>query len=158
LIVDCPEATIDLPIDVWVCKRTGQPCPINAVINTDDWANFESYCNAPEQYKRGVPIAVEKKGAIRHHRAGRFLCPLCKPGNRGRGSDWTRCYHDREKLSFIWDHLPPDVDQYIVRRTLTIRDIGPASYNALCPVCLQRVLNELLAALGHVDGQPEATT
>lgn len=138
--INCPEGRIELPIDIWYCKLIDKPCPIQASIDTDDWAMFEEHCLAAPERQTGIRGAITngEYGGF-HHLPGRYLCPTCKPSRGGR---WDRAYHYREDLMPLQPFVSHD------DRTLRIAMMKQkipleALAGALCRSCIDDVLERL---------------
>lgn len=144
----CPEGKIELPIDLWKCKLTGQLCPLQAFIDTEHWTTFHEHCLAPQERQQGIRQAIST-GQYHgfHHVLGRYLCPMCKPSRRGR---WHHAYHYPWELHPLERFVPYDSEE--LRLQLLQRDVSITAQSApLCGNCLNTVLDTL--ELPSLDAQ-----
>jgi len=147
--VNCPDGTLvpdgvdpDIPTtatpDLWYCKITGDICPIQAQVPTDDEAAFINGCNVeraaekldrlPKQYKKGLFQAVlHGKFTGEHHMAGREGCWHCQ--QQGARED----VHDPWTLTAIYKHLGEATKD----RKRTFRRAGLESWigHPICAEC-----------------------
>jgi hypothetical protein len=141
--VNCPEGRAKVPADVWHCKITDEPCPIQAQIELDDKELFFDGCNledhekkvrgkhgkSPQEHKKGIWGAVTS-GDYRghHHDPGSVPCSFCDEGKF------------REEYYFPWEvtRLSDHVDDYESARTsreLVISDLAYDLKNTICADC-----------------------
>jgi len=147
--VNCPDGTLvpgdvdpDVPTtatpDLWYCKITGETCPIQALIPTDDKAAFINGCNVeraseeldrpPEQYKKGLFQAVrEGKFTGEHHMMAREPCWRCQQKQARED------LHDPWALTDLHTHL----DEETTERKIRFRRAGLESWvgHAICAEC-----------------------
>jgi len=133
-VVTCPEGTIKLPIDLWYCKITRNPCPIQAQVPIDDLGIFLDGCDASPTRAESIFRTVQSglySGA--HHVPGRYLCVGCR---RRRGGPLIR-YRYPWELQLASDLvLGTDLDHATMRRALILSDLPVAfMYTAVCPNC-----------------------
>ncbi|EOV9410016.1 hypothetical protein ACN5W3_004472 [Vibrio parahaemolyticus] len=77
--VNCPQAYVELPIDLWKCKFSKKACQIQAMVNTKDKEEFVNKCTATETQKEGIYTAIQDgKYSGFHHVPGRYLCVGCE--------------------------------------------------------------------------------
>lgn len=146
--IHCPEAKIELPIDLWYCKLKDQACPIQGIINTDSWVTFNEHCLAPNDRREGIQESISSgRYTGFHHIPGRYLCPMCKPSRKG---NWERAYHYPENLQHLQLFVPYDEETL---RTKIIKKNIPsvAQFGRLCRKCLNDILYRL--GLPSVDEQ-----
>lgn len=77
--VNCPEAYIELPSDIWKCRITREICGIQAQVPINDKKNFLALCNASEEWKEKIfQTIISEKYTGFHHIPGRYLCVQCQ--------------------------------------------------------------------------------
>lgn len=86
--VICQEGDLQLPIDRWNCKITGERCPIQARIPLNNKEGFLMGCNIetspeeiddPQEYKEGLWGAImQGKFSGEHHQTSRHKCIRCE--------------------------------------------------------------------------------
>ncbi|WP_144049948.1 hypothetical protein [Halorubrum sp. C191] len=147
--VNCPDGTLtpgnverQTPTtatpDTWYCKITGEPCPIQALVPTDNKEAFIRGCNVeeaaeeldrpPEQYKEGLFQAVRKgKFTGEHHMAGREPCWQCQQKQA------VEDVHDPWALTALHLHL----DEETIDRKKRFRRAGLESWvgHPICAEC-----------------------
>jgi len=166
--VNCPEAYIELPSDIWKCKITGDSCSIQAQISIKDKAGFLARCCASQDRKENIyRIIQEKKYSGFHHIPGRFLCVQCEVD---KGKQINKKYHYPWELVSISDCLDfsgifksektesgkilnhgdslafekqlKDQGYLTIEEMLTQEGFTPLSASfGICPVCCDRILS-----------------
>jgi hypothetical protein len=131
-VVNCPEGKIKLPIDLWECKLTKDLCPIQAQVFLNDRNLFIRHCQAPEERKIQIFVAVSN-GAYGgfHHVTGRFLCPSCE--HEGITPNFR--HHYPWELTHLDAYFPFDYEQDwpTVRKKLHDKNFGHTLVStALC--------------------------
>ncbi|WP_444930256.1 hypothetical protein ACJJIF_21310 [Microbulbifer sp. SSSA002] len=127
--ISCPEGFVKLPIDLWCCKFTDDPCNLQAKINVNNEAGFNAGCHAEENRKKVIFSTVknEKYDGF-HHIPGRYLCVACE---RNGGKKESFFYH------YPWEFAELDVaigrSYQETRRILAAMDL-PSNYVS-CPIC-----------------------
>ena len=141
--VNCQEGRAKVPADVWHCKITEEPCPIQAQIRLGDEESFFKDCNldnhenkvkskrekSPEEYKEGLWGAISS-GKYRgyHHDPGSIPCFSCDQSKH------------REEYHFPWEatQILDHIDNYESARTskeLLFNDIATNLANPICANC-----------------------
>ena len=93
--VNCPEAYIELPSDIWKCKVTRERCGIQAQFPIDDKKKFLSWCKASEECKENIfQTIISGKYTGFHHIPSRYLCIQC------RSDKWKKRY---EHYHYPWE-------------------------------------------------------
>lgn len=147
--VNCPDGTLvpgdidpDVPTtatpDMWYCKITGETCPIQALIPTDDEAAFINGCNVEnaaeeldrpsKRYKKDLFQAVwSGKFTGEHHMMGREGCWRCQQ-KRVRED-----LHDPWALTELYSHLGEET----MERKIAFRQAGLESWvgHPICAEC-----------------------
>ncbi len=99
--VNCPEAYVELPIDLWKCKVTKDRCNLQAQVNIKDKQEFFDRCHAPENRKRNIFKTIrDGKYTGFHHVPGRHLCVQCL---KDKGKKINMHYHYPWELVSISD-------------------------------------------------------
>lgn len=138
--VNCPEGRAKVPADVWHCKITGEPCPIQAHIDLDDKELFFGGCNlekyeekvqgkrekSPQEHKKGIWGAVTS-GDYRghHHDPGSVPCSFCDEAK------FREEYHLPWETTSLSDHIN-DYESARTSRELLSNEIA---YNLTNPIC-----------------------
>lgn len=93
--VNCPEAYIQLPSDIWKCKITKDSCGLQAQVYIKNKQRFFNGCNASEDRKEKIFKTIKDgKYSGFHHVAGRHLCVQCAEDKRKKLNEH---YH------YIWE-------------------------------------------------------
>lgn len=80
---NCPEATIRLPIDLWVCKLFDEVCPTQGQVLLDTPDEFVAHCLADSGRKEQIlNVVTNGDYAGFHHIPGRYLCVRCEQEGR----------------------------------------------------------------------------
>ena len=127
--VTCPEGFVKLPIDLWCCKLTGEPCSLQASVNPEDEAGFRHGCHADsdKQDKILKTIRAGKYDGF-HHVPGRYLCVACE--EKGEKKESFN-YH------FPWEFAELDVaigQTYEETLVSLVKNGKPRNY-VMCPLC-----------------------
>jgi hypothetical protein len=129
----CPQGAIKLPIDLWICKLTKDPCPIQAQVLLKDRVRFFEGCTAPEEKKRQIfeTVASGEYSGF-HHVPGRYLCVRCSDE---KGNQTPFSYYYPWELSSLDDFTPfnyrrdmPEVFRKLIHAGIS----RSAVTNALC--------------------------
>ena len=135
-IINCPEGFIELPIDLWKCKLSGETCPIQAQIFITNKAKFLSGCLALEKRKEAIfeTIGNSKYDGF-HHLLGRYKCPLCK------GKEVRRYYYPWEltSLNEFFDLFNTEVRIRFLKAHIDLAAYGCS----LCPSHLKEVVSKI---------------
>lgn len=145
--VTCPEGRVDLPIDLWSCKRTGERCPIQAQVWIQDEERFRAGCSAPEAVQDGVLRAIEVGYRGAHHIPGRYRCPLC-PGKAGSAHRYRfpfELYMLGDVLDLGAGELRTALRKRIVQENGDLRILS----SAVCASCLVGAIGDF--GLARVD-------
>lgn len=93
--VNCPDAYIQLPSDIWKCKSTKEACAIQAQIPIKDKTIFFAGCSARHDRKENIyRIIQDKKYTGFHHIPGRYLCVQCEK---------EKCKKVNEHYHYPWE-------------------------------------------------------
>lgn len=154
--VNCPDGTLvpgnvdpDVPTtatpDIWYCKITGETCPIQALIPTNDEEGFILGCTVeraaeeldrpPRRYKKDLFQAVrEGKFTGVHHMMAREPCWRCQQ-NRVRED-----LHDPWALTDLASRLGEETKE----RKIRFRQVGLESWvgNSICAECFLEIPDE----------------
>jgi len=104
---NCPEGTVELLIDVWVCKLKNETCPIQAQVSLEEPNIFFQHCLAESDRKQQIFDAVTKqKYRGFHHLPGRYLCVGCE--NEGKAINFR--YHYPWELTQLSAYYPFSVE------------------------------------------------
>lgn len=127
--VNCPEGWIKLPIDLWCCKISKQPCLLQANISLDDEESFLNGCHAPDDKKKAILKTVQS-GRYEgfHHVPGRYLCVACEAKG---GKKETFFYH------YPWEFAELDLalgESYEATRRNLVKGGWPTAFVS-CPIC-----------------------
>jgi len=134
--VNCPQAYIVLPADLWYCKNTKESCPLQAWIDlTNPEKFFEKCLLSDEKQKEGIQRAItEGKYNGFHHVPGRYRCCLCNEPRVYFN------YHYPWELTLLSYHC--DIESIWNKRAkeLVFKNFPRAArYAALCSNCFLRV-------------------
>ena len=146
-IPNCPEGALELPSDVWICKLSKNPCPIQAMVFTMDRDLFIENCLVASPRKEQIFETV-KSGKYDgfHHVPGRFLCVECE--NEQKQTNFK--YHYPWEMTHIEDcvPLPPSLTRPSFRILLKKKGLNPsAANNALCAIHCQELAQKLNPAV-----------
>lgn len=97
--INCPQAFILLPIDMWHCKYSDIGCSLQGQLDTLNPSKFFELCSQPEDIKKQIVSTIQKgqyKGF--HHLPGRYKCTLCQKPKMSFN------YHYPWELTHIADH------------------------------------------------------
>jgi hypothetical protein len=137
---------LDHRLDDWSCRETKQRCPIGAVLNRKDVDRSLSRCNAPDDVKEGVRVAVSVHAYDGlHHATGKYLCARCP-----RRYTRSRSYHYPFELQQLGDviDLTDRADRLAARRSLLALGFSPSLlYAGICARCLLDVVKTIRRAL-----------
>jgi len=136
--VNCPEGIVEMPIDLWCCKKTKNTCPIQAQIDLINPNEFFENCLLSEEKRNGIFNAIEK-GSYKgfHHVVGRYQCGTCNK------SKIYFNFHYPWELTHLSKHC--DIESIwfndIERAKDLIRKNMPRSaiYSALCCDCFKKI-------------------
>lgn len=142
-IPNCPEGAIKLPSDVWICKLTKEPCPIQAMVFTKDKDLFMENCQAHSPRKEQIfdTVANGKYDGF-HHVPGRYLCVECD----NEPKKTTLKYHYPWEMTHIEDCVPfpSTLTRPQFRVLLKKKGLNPyAANNALCALHCQELAQNL---------------
>lgn len=133
--VNCPQGYVELPIDMWHCKNTKTPCPLQGLLNISNPEEYFKLCLLSEETKNRIWNAVvEGKYKGFHHVPGRYHCELC---------DKPRIYHNYYypwELTLLSDHCDIKSIWSDIKRAkeLVFRGFpSVAVHNALCCKCFK---------------------
>lgn len=146
-IVNCPEAAIRLPIDIWTCKLTKDVCPVQGQVYLNDRDLFFQHCRAPQQRREQI-FSVVATGTYDgfHHVPGRFLCPACE--HEGRKPALRYHYpweltHLQAYFSFEYERDWPSVRKKLRNKTFSLNLVS----SALCAPHSRELAEQLDPAL-----------
>jgi len=134
--LNCPQGYLELPIDVWCCKNTKTPCPLQGLLDTSNSEKYFKLCLVSEETKNGIWNAIIRgkyKGF--HHVPSRYRCGLC---------DRPRIYYNYHypwELTLLSDHCDIKSIWSDIKRAkeLVFRGFSSvAVHTALCCGCFQK--------------------
>jgi hypothetical protein len=96
-VVSCPQAYLELPIDLWCCKNNKVACPLQAQINILNREQFFQSCLLSEKKSDIWNAIIKGKYTGFHHIPGRSKCGTCK------SSKTYSNYHYPWELTFLSD-------------------------------------------------------
>jgi hypothetical protein len=147
-VINCPEAKISLPIDLWYCKLEDQPCPIQAQVFLDSPEAFFEGCLVSPERKQQIfdTVAAGKYGGF-HHLPGRYLCVSCE--DEGKKTNFR--YHYPWELTLLSAYYPlRERDSREIRKKLLMEGRNLTTlFNALCATHAKQLACHIDANLGE---------
>jgi len=148
-IITCPEAYIDLPIDLWKCKLNKMSCGLQAQVDVYAKIKFLKHCHAPRDRKLEIfnTIASGRYNGF-HHIPGRYLCVQCAHNKEKYKYDF---YHYPWELINVTDVIAQEYDSTLkIRKQLIKNDINPSvAHSATCANCTKQIINKISPKLSE---------
>jgi hypothetical protein len=135
--INCPQASVHVPIDTWHCKAAKTVCPLQGQIRISNPQTFLSSCPLNEKLKTGILKAIAQgkyKGF--HHMPGRYKCVLCENDKINYN------YHYPWELTFLADHCNIEEIWSNTRRAsqIIVNDFPLSALSgALCADCFRKI-------------------
>lgn len=133
--INCPQAFILLPLDMWYCKKSKTNCSLQGQLDISNPQTFYSLCPLPEKMKNGIWDSIidgTYKGF--HHMPGRYKCVLCQKDKINFN------YHYPWELTLLSDHCNIVEIWKDPRRASQLIATGfslSALYGSLCANCFK---------------------